>query len=76
MYNRFLYGDVENDTLVDEYLNAINFKPRATIEDVIKFAQDLYEVPMHSRNMDPEISTSKRVHKLFKAQGQVARYVM
>ena len=76
MYNRFLYGDIENDTLVDEYLNAINFKPRATIEDVIKFAQDLYEVPMHSRNMDPEISTSKKVHKLFKAQGQVARYVM
>lgn len=76
MYNRFLYGDVENDTLVDEYLNAINFKPRASIDDVIKFSYDLYEVPLHSRNMDPEISNSKKIFKLFKAQGQIARYVM
>lgn len=76
MYNRFLYGDVENNTLVDEYLNAIDFKPRATIDDVIKFAYDLYEVPMHSRNMDPEVSTSKKVEKLFKSQGILARYVM
>jgi hypothetical protein len=76
MYNRFLYGDVENDTLVDEYLNAIDFKPRASIDDVIKFSYDLYEVPLHSRNMYPEISNSKKIFKLFKAQGQIARYVM
>ena len=76
MYNKFLYGDVENTHLVDEYLNAINFKHRASIDDVIKFSYDLYEVPLHSRNMDPEISKSKKILKLFKAQGQVARYVM
>lgn len=74
MYNKFLYGDVENTHLVDEYLNAINFKHRASIDDVIKFSYDLYEIPLHSRNMDPELS--KRVHKLSKAQGQIARYVM
>ena len=76
MYNRFLYGDVENDSLVDEYLNAINFKPRASIDDVIKFAYDLYEVPAHNRNMNPEDSHSKKVDKLFKAQGLIARYVI
>lgn len=76
MYNRFLYGSVENDTFVDEYLNAINFKPRASIDDVIKFSYDLYEVPMHSRNIDPELSNSKKINKLFKAQGQIARYVI
>lgn len=76
MYNRFLYGNVENDTLVDEYLNAIVFKHRACIDDVIKFSYDLYEIPLHIRNMNLEISISKRVHKLFKAQGQIARYVI
>ena len=74
MYNKFLYGDVENTHFVDEYLNAINFKHRASIDDVIKFSYDMYEIPLHSRNMDPELS--KRVHKLSKAQGQIARYVM
>jgi len=76
MYNRFLYGDVENDTLVDEYLNAINFKPRASIDDVIKFAYDLYEIPLHIRNMDPELSKSRNIYKLHKAQNQLARYVI
>jgi hypothetical protein len=76
MYNRFLYGDVENNTLVDEYLNAIDFKSRASIDDVIKFAYDLYEIPLHIRNMDPELSKSRNIYKLHKAQNQLARYVI
>jgi len=76
MYNRFLYGDVENDALVDEYLNAIDFKSRASIDDVIKFAYDLYEIPLHIRNMDPELSKNRNIYKLHKAQNQLARYVI
>jgi hypothetical protein len=76
MYNKFLYGDVENDTLVDEYLNAIDFKPRASIDDVIKFVYDLYEIPLHIRNMDPELSKNRNIYKLHKAQNQLARYVI
>jgi hypothetical protein len=74
-YNRFLHGEIENTHLVEEYLNAIPFKTRITIEKVVDFVYNLFEVnkiikPSH----DPKITAANNELKEIKIQR--AEYVV
>jgi|GEM_PF-6268180 len=86
LYNRFLYGEVENTHLVNEYINAMPFKPRITIEEVVDFAYNLFEVSPHSRTLmsinetnkkgERAYNNSRKIAKIYRAQNQIVKYVL
>lgn len=79
-YNRFLHGEIENYHLVDEYLNAMDFKISTSIEEVIDFAYDLFDVTIHSKVLDTlgvnNGTTTKKQIKLHRAQNALVRYIL